>query len=50
MLDRLETEKANPASEGIDRRPVEEVLRVINEEDRRVAEAVAPKRREGEAR
>ncbi|MCP5112076.1 MAG: N-acetylmuramic acid 6-phosphate etherase [bacterium] len=40
MLDRLETEAPNPASEGIDGRPTEEILRVINAEDRRVAEAV----------
>lgn len=40
MLERLLTEQRNPASEGIDGLPTEEVLRVINAEDARVAEAV----------
>lgn len=40
-LDNLETEQVNPASEGIDGRSVEEVLRIINAEDRLVPEAVA---------
>lgn len=40
MLDRLETEKANPASQGIDSRPTEDILKIMNAEDRRVAEAV----------
>jgi N-acetylmuramic acid 6-phosphate etherase len=40
MLDRLLTEQRNPASEGIDTRSVEEMLRIINGEDRKVAEAV----------
>jgi N-acetylmuramic acid 6-phosphate etherase len=37
----LLTEQANPASARIDRLPTEEMLRVINDEDRRVAESVA---------
>jgi N-acetylmuramic acid 6-phosphate etherase len=41
MLDKLLTEQRNPASEGIDARPVVEILRIINEEDRKVAESVA---------
>ena len=40
MLDHLLTEQRNPASEGIDALPTEEILRVINREDRQVAEAV----------
>jgi N-acetylmuramic acid 6-phosphate etherase len=39
MLDHLLTEQRNPASEGIDALPTEEILRVINREDRKVAEA-----------
>jgi N-acetylmuramic acid 6-phosphate etherase len=39
-LERLLTEQPNPASAGIDELPTEEVLRVINNEDRKVAEAV----------
>ncbi|MEK7404761.1 MAG: N-acetylmuramic acid 6-phosphate etherase [Acidobacteriota bacterium] len=35
------TEERNPASEGIDARATEEILRIINAEDRKVAEAVA---------
>lgn len=42
MIDRLLTEQRNPASEGIDAKSTLELLRVINDEDRRVAEAVAP--------
>jgi N-acetylmuramic acid 6-phosphate etherase len=42
MLDRLLTEQRNPASEGIDAKPAEEILHIINEEDRRVAGAVTP--------
>ena len=42
MLDRLLTEQRNPASEGIDARSTEELLRVINDEDRRVADSIAP--------
>jgi N-acetylmuramic acid 6-phosphate etherase len=39
-LDKLLTEQPNPASAGIDTLPTEEVLRVVNNEDRKVAEAV----------
>lgn len=42
MLDRLLTEQRNPASEGIDAKSTLELLRVINDEDRKVAEAVVP--------
>jgi len=42
MLDKLLTEQPNPASEGIDSLPTETILRIINDEDRKVAEAVAP--------
>lgn len=41
MLGNLLTEQTNPASAGIDSLPIEEVLRIINAEDRKVAEAVA---------
>jgi N-acetylmuramic acid 6-phosphate etherase len=41
MLEKLLTEQANPASASIDALGTEEVLRVINGEDRGVAEAVA---------
>ena len=41
MLENLLTEQSNPASEGIDTLPTVEILRVINNEDRKVAEAVA---------
>jgi len=40
-LDKLLTEQANPASRGIDAQSTEEILRVINGEDRAVADAVA---------
>lgn len=40
-LDRLQTEQANPRTCDLDLLPTEEMLRVINAEDRRVAEAVA---------
>ena len=40
MLDKLLTEQPNPASAAIDALPTEEALRIINAEDRRVAEAV----------
>ena len=40
MLERLLTEQRNPASEGIDALPTEQMLRVINAEDRKAAEAV----------
>ncbi|HZT28682.1 MAG TPA: N-acetylmuramic acid 6-phosphate etherase [Bryobacteraceae bacterium] len=41
MLEHLITEQVNPASEAIDTLPTEEVLRIINAEDRKVAETVA---------
>jgi N-acetylmuramic acid 6-phosphate etherase len=41
MLEKLLTEQANPATAGIDALSTEEALRIINAEDRRVAEAVA---------
>lgn len=41
MLDKLLTEQANPASAHIDALPTEEILRIMNEEDRKVAGAVA---------
>ena len=41
MLDRLLTEQRNPASDGIDAKSTADLLRVINEEDHRVAESVA---------
>ncbi len=40
MLEKLLTEQANPASAHIDALPTEEILRIINAEDRKVAEAV----------
>lgn len=40
MLDKLLTEQSNPASASIDALPTGEVLRIINAEDRCVAEAV----------
>ena len=40
VLGNLLTEQANPASAGIDTLPAEEALRIINAEDRKVAEAV----------
>ena len=40
MIEKLLTEQANPASAGIDALSTEEALRIINGEDRRVAEAV----------
>lgn len=39
-LDQLLTEQPNPATENIDSLSTEEMLRVMNDEDRRVAEAV----------
>jgi N-acetylmuramic acid 6-phosphate etherase len=42
MLEKLLTEQPNPASEGIDALPTEQILRIINNEDRKVAEAVKP--------
>jgi N-acetylmuramic acid 6-phosphate etherase len=41
MLEKLLTEQRNPASANIDALPTEQVLRVINEEDHKVAPAVA---------
>jgi N-acetylmuramic acid 6-phosphate etherase len=40
MLEHLLTEQPNPASEGIDALPAEQILRVINSEDQKVAGAV----------
>ena len=41
-LSNLLTEQQNPASQGIDQLPVLEMLRVINEEDRKVAISITP--------
>ncbi len=41
MLDRIDTERQNPATAHIDRLGTEDMLRLINREDHRVAEAVA---------
>lgn len=41
MLEKLLTEQVNPVSENIDALPTEEVLRIINSEDQKVAAAVA---------
>ena len=41
MLENLLTEQPNPASEAIDARPTDEILRIVNAEDQKVAEAVA---------
>lgn len=41
MLEKLLTEQVNPVSENIDALPTEEVLRIINSEDQKVAGAVA---------
>ncbi len=41
MLEHLLTEQRNPASEHIDALSTEEMLRVMNDEDRKVAEAVS---------
>ena len=41
MLENLLTEQRNPASAAIDTLSTEEMLRVVNGEDRKVAEAVA---------
>jgi N-acetylmuramic acid 6-phosphate etherase len=41
MLENLLTERRNPASEHIDTLPTVDILRVINNEDRAVADAVA---------
>jgi N-acetylmuramic acid 6-phosphate etherase len=39
-IDRLMTEQRNPSSANIDALPTEQMLRLINDEDRKVAEAV----------
>jgi N-acetylmuramic acid 6-phosphate etherase len=39
-IEKLLTEQPNPASASIDALPTEEVLRIINQEDRKVADAV----------
>jgi N-acetylmuramic acid 6-phosphate etherase len=41
MLEHLLTEQRNPASEGIDALPTDQILKIINDEDRKVADAVA---------
>lgn len=41
MLEELLTEQPNPASEGIDALPTEQILHIINAEDHKVAPAVA---------
>jgi N-acetylmuramic acid 6-phosphate etherase len=41
MLEHLLTERRNPVSEHIDTLPTVDILRVINDEDRKVADAVA---------
>jgi N-acetylmuramic acid 6-phosphate etherase len=41
-LKNLLTEQANPASRNIDKLSTAEMLRVINDEDRKVAESIAP--------
>ena len=41
MLDHIDTEKTNPATRHIDRLGTEDMLRLINREDQKVAEAVA---------
>jgi N-acetylmuramic acid 6-phosphate etherase len=40
MLESLLTEQRNPASRNIDALPTEQILRIINEQDREVADAV----------
>jgi N-acetylmuramic acid 6-phosphate etherase len=42
MLDKLLTEQSNAASEDIDARSTGEILRIINNEDRKVADAITP--------
>lgn len=42
MLEHLLTEQPNPASEAIDTQPTEQILRIINDEDRKVADSVTP--------
>ena len=41
-LGALLTEQVNPHSRGIDALPTLEMLRVINDEDRKVAESITP--------
>jgi N-acetylmuramic acid 6-phosphate etherase len=41
MLENLLTEQVNPASEGIDGLPTGQILSIINNEDRRVADALS---------
>jgi N-acetylmuramic acid 6-phosphate etherase len=41
MLENLLTEQPNPASESIDAKPTEQILRIINAEDQKIAQAVA---------
>jgi N-acetylmuramic acid 6-phosphate etherase len=41
MLENLLTEQANPASRGIDAKPTEQILEIINHADQEVAPAVA---------
>ena len=41
-LEKLLTEQRNPASDGIDARETSEIVRIINEEDRKVADSVTP--------
>jgi N-acetylmuramic acid 6-phosphate etherase len=41
MLEKLLTEQPNPASESIDALPTEQILRIMNAEDQKVAAAVA---------
>jgi N-acetylmuramic acid 6-phosphate etherase len=42
VLERLLTEQRNPASEGIDARETAEILTIMNEEDRKVADSITP--------
>jgi N-acetylmuramic acid 6-phosphate etherase len=42
VLEDLLTEQRNPASDGIDGRETAEILRIINDEDRKPAESVTP--------
>src|SRR5215831_2204937 len=42
MLEHLLTEQPNPASESIDTQPTEQILRIINTEDRKAADSVTP--------
>src|ERR1700690_3733244 len=41
MFDKLLTEQINPASKGIDALATPELLRIVNQEDQKVAAAVA---------